>query len=135
MPRKLSSRGAVVAKPLEDRPSSDSSNGAAPAVPVSAPPPQREQVIAAIPAKFHGRARRDAAAFYLSQLAKGVLSGELTFTVGDQQIQLATAEFVLLKIEAKQRKRANHVSVKLRWPRRPLIRVAAGAAGGGRDGR
>jgi len=40
---------------------------------------------------------------------------------------------VILKIEAKQRKRANHVSVKLRWPRRPLIRVAA--AGGNRDGR
>jgi hypothetical protein len=32
---------------------------------------------------------------------------------------------VILKIEAKQRKRANHISVKLRWPRRPLIRVAA----------
>jgi amphi-Trp domain-containing protein len=89
-------------------------------------------VTAAIPAKFHGRARRDAAAFYLSLLAKSVLSGELTIAVGDQQIQLATAEFVFLKIETKQRKRANHVSVKLRWPRRPLIRVAAG---GGRDGR
>ena len=86
---------------------------------------------AAIPAKFHSRARRDAAAFYLSQLARGMLAGELTFAVGEQQIQLAMAEFVFLKIEAKQRKRANHVSVKLRWPRRPLIRVAAG----GRDGR
>jgi len=88
---------------------------------------------AAIPAKFHARARRDAAAFYLTQLAKGVLAGELAIAVGDQQIQLATSEFVILKIEAKQRKRANHVSVKLRWPRRPLIRVAA--AGGNRDGR
>ena len=86
---------------------------------------------AAIPAKFHGRARRDAAAFYLTQLAKGVLAGELSIAVGDQQIRLATSEFVILKIEAKQRKRANHVSIKLRWPRRPLIRVAAG----GRDGR
>ena len=73
---------------------------------------------AAIPAKFHARARRDAAAFYLTQLAKGVLSGELSIVVGEQQVQLATAEFVVLKIEAKQRKRANHVSVKLRWPRR-----------------
>lgn len=79
---------------------------------------------AAIPAKFHARARRDAAAFYLTQLAKGVLSGELVIAVGDQHVPLATAEFVILKIEAKQRKRANHVSVKLRWPRRPLIRVA-----------
>ena len=88
---------------------------------------------AAIPAKFHARARRDAAAFYLTQLAKGVLSGELSIVVGEQHVKLATAEFVVLKIEAKQRKRANHVSVKLRWPRRPLIRVAA--VRGDRNGR
>ena len=36
---------------------------------------------AAIPAKFHARARRDAAAFYLTQLAKGVLSKETHKTV------------------------------------------------------
>lgn len=84
---------------------------------------------APIPAKFHGRARRDAAAFYLSELAKGLLSGELAFASGEGQIQLATAEFIVLKIEAKQRKRGNHVSVKLRWPRRPLIRVAAARGG------
>jgi amphi-Trp domain-containing protein len=108
-----------------------------PAVPETplARPTQREPQVtsAAIPAKFHGRARRDAAAFYLTQLAKGVLAGELAIVVGEQHVQLATSEFVFLKIEAKQRKRANHVSVKLRWPRRPLIRVAA--AGGNRDGR
>jgi amphi-Trp domain-containing protein len=86
--------------------------------------PPRQHASAVIPAKFHARARRDAAAFYLTQLAKGVLSGELVIAVGDQNVQLATSEFVVLKIEAKQRKRANHVSVKLRWPRRPLIRVA-----------
>ena len=105
----------------------------APETTTLARPAPREQVGAAIPAKFHARARRDAAAFYLTQLAKGVLSGELAIAVGDQQVQLATSEFVILKIEAKQRKRANHISVKLRWPRRPLIRVAA--AKGDRDGR
>ena len=140
MPRDAASRGEIVAKPLAVRQSRTASTKAV--VPV--PPPetepatlaraaQREQVVAAIPAKFHARARRDAAAFYLTQLAKGVLAGELAIAVGDQQIRLATSEFVILKIEAKQRKRANHVSVKLRWPRRPLIRVAA--AGGSRDGR
>jgi amphi-Trp domain-containing protein len=106
---------------------------AVPAAPPTAQATQREQVTAAIPAKFHARARRDAAAFYLTQLAKGVLAGEISIVVGEQQVQLATAEFVVLKIEAKQRKRANHVSVKLRWPRRPLIRVAA--ARGDRNGR
>ncbi len=36
--------------------------------------------------------------------------------------RLATAEFVILEIEVKQKKRANHVTIKLRWPKRPLIR-------------
>ena len=129
MPRReVPGRGDVAAKALAVRPSRSVSAKAVPAVP-AAPPTvqatQREQVTAAIPAKFHARARRDAAAFYLTQLAKGVLAGELTILVGEQRVQLATAEFVVLKIEARQRKRANHVSVKLRWPRRPLIRVAA----------
>jgi amphi-Trp domain-containing protein len=131
----MAGRGEIVAKPLAVRQSRTASAKAVAAVPEAtlARPAQREQMSAAIPAKFHGRARRDAAAFYLTQLAKGVLAGELAIAVGEQQIQLATSEFVILKIEAKQRKRANHVSVKLRWPRRPLIRVAA--AGGNRDGR
>lgn len=96
-------------------------------------PPRREQVTAAIPAKFRARARRDAAAFYLSQLAKGLLVGEIVLMAGEQQLRLATSEFVVLEIEAKQKKRGNHVSVKLRWPRRPLIGIAA--ARGVRDGR
>ena len=137
MPRDAASRGEIVAKPLAVRQSRTASTKAVAPVPPEpvtlARPAQREQVSAAIPAKFHARARRDAAAFYLSQLAKGVLAGELAIAVGDQQIRLATSEFVILKIEAKQRTRANHISVKLRWPRRPLIRVAA--AGGSRDGR
>jgi amphi-Trp domain-containing protein len=78
-----------------------------------------------IPARFQGRARRDAAAFYLAELAKGLLSGELGIVRGDQgTTTLATTEFLLLEIEVKQKKRVNHVGVKLRWPRRPLIRVA-----------
>jgi len=138
MPRDATGRGDIVSKPLAVRqPRTASTKAVAPVPPPEtatlAGPVRREQVGAAIPAKFHARARRDAAAFYLTQLAKGVLAGELAIAVGDQQIQLATSEFVILKIEAKQRKRANHVSVKLRWPRRPLIRVAA--AGGNRDGR
>ena len=130
MPRgEVTGRGDVAAKALAVRQPRSVSAKAVPAVPAAQPPTvqatQREQVTAAIPAKFHARARRDAAAFYLTQLAKGVLSGEISIVVGEQQVQLATAEFVVLKIEVKQRKRANHVSVKLRWPRRPLIRVPA----------
>src|SRR3989442_8730175 len=92
-------------------------------------PPRMEQVIAAIPAKFRARARRDAAAFYLSQLAKGLLAGEIALMVGEQQVRLATSEFVMLEIEAKQKKGGNHVGIKLRWPRRPFSRVAARGGG------
>ena len=79
---------------------------------------------ATIPARFSGRARRDAAAFYLSQLAKGVLSGELGVVSGQHEVLVATSEFVILDIEVKQRKRGNRVQITLRWPLRPLIRAA-----------
>ena len=71
-----------------------------------------------IPARFHGRARRDAAAFYLSQLAKGVLAGEMGVQPGDRLVDVAASEFLLLDIEVKEKKRSTHVAVKLRWPRR-----------------
>ena len=83
MPREAAGRGEIVAKPLAVRQSRTASTKAVAAVPETtlARPAQREQVGAAIPAKFHGRARRDAAAFYLTQLAKGVLAGELSIAV------------------------------------------------------
>jgi amphi-Trp domain-containing protein len=128
MPRGDVDRGSIALRPLDGALSSDSRTN-----PEPVPPTRREQATAAIPAKFRARARRDAAAFYLSQLAKGLLAGEVALVSGEQQMRLATSEFVVLEIEAKQKKRGNHVSVKLRWPRRPLIRIAA--AGGVRDGR
>lgn len=79
---------------------------------------------ATVPAKFRSRARRDAAAFYLSQVARGVLAGELTVDDGVHATTLATSEFVVLEIEVKQKKRANSIAIKLRWPRRPLIKIA-----------
>jgi amphi-Trp domain-containing protein len=86
---------------------------------------------ATIPAKFRSRARRDAAAFYLTELARGFLAGELSIGQGDRRTTLATSEYLVLEIEVKQKKRANHVAVKLRWPKRPLIRIAAGGSRNG----
>src|SRR4030095_12300786 len=96
MPREAAGRGEIVAKPLAVRQSRVARTKAVAPVPppentTLARPAQREQVSAAIPAKFHARARRDAAAFYLTQLAKGVLSGELSIMVGEQQVHLADA--------------------------------------------
>jgi amphi-Trp domain-containing protein len=78
---------------------------------------------AAIPARYRGRMRRDAAAFYLGELGRGILAGEISITAGDRTATLAAAEFVQLEIEVKQKKRADHVQIKVRWPKRPLIRV------------
>ena len=77
-----------------------------------------------IPTKLRARARRDAAAFYLSELARGILHGEVTFAAGEQRTSVATAEFLLLEIEFKQKRRATRVDIRLRWPNRPLIKIA-----------
>jgi amphi-Trp domain-containing protein len=71
---------------------------------------------AAIPEKFRGRARRDAAAFYLSELARGLLAGELEVTSDQHQTRLATSEFMLLDIDVRQRKRGHRVQITVRWP-------------------
>jgi amphi-Trp domain-containing protein len=113
MPRRLASRGPERVESPET-----GSVTAVRAAPV-------ERVTATIPARFRGRARRDAAAFYLSQLAKGVLAGEMAVGTGERPVSLATAEFLILEIDVKQKKRANHVTIKLRWPKRPLIRAGA----------
>jgi amphi-Trp domain-containing protein len=77
-----------------------------------------------IPAKFRARARRDAAAFYLSELARGILHGEVTFVAGEARTSVAPDEFVVLEIECTQKRRATRVEITLRWPNRPLIAIA-----------
>src|SRR5437870_13320075 len=103
MPREAAGRGEIVAKPLAVRQSRTANTKAVAAVPETtlARPAQREQVGAAIPAKFHGRARRDAAAFYLTQLAKGVLAGEPSVPVGDPRIRVASVHIVGLQIQGQ----------------------------------
>jgi amphi-Trp domain-containing protein len=73
--------------------------------------------VVSIPSRFRGRARRDAAAFYLSQLARGILAGEMGVRVGHETVPVETADVLLLEIEVTQKRRANHVSVRVRWPR------------------
>ena len=63
--------------------------------------------------------------FYLAELAKGLLAGEVGIVSGQEQFVLATSEFLLLDIKVVQRKRGNRVEITVRWPRRPLIRVAS----------
>jgi amphi-Trp domain-containing protein len=85
----------------------------------------REPMAARVPARFRGQARRDAAAFYLTQLAKGILAGEIAVQSGQEHTVVATSEFLSLDIEVRQRRRATRVEVKLRWPRQLLTRAVA----------
>jgi amphi-Trp domain-containing protein len=79
---------------------------------------------AAIPARYRGHARRDAAAFYLGELGRSILAGEIAVTDGNGgDTTLAAAEYVQLTIEIKQKKRADQVHIKVKWPKRPLIRA------------
>ena len=75
-------------------------------------------VASSVPVRFRGWARRDAAAFYLTELAKGILSGELSVRSGQTEVAVVTAEFMTLDIEVRQRKRGTRVDVKIKWPKR-----------------
>lgn len=75
-------------------------------------------VVVSIPSRFRSRARRDAAAFYLSQLAQGILMGELGVLTGHETVLVQPTDFLVLEIAFTQKSRVNHVSVRIRWPRR-----------------
>jgi amphi-Trp domain-containing protein len=87
--------------------------------------------VVSIPSRFRARARRDAAAFYLSELARGILAGELKILVGHETVRVRPADFLVLDIAVSRKGRANHVSVRVRWlhPRVPAL--PAGSAGEG----
>jgi amphi-Trp domain-containing protein len=74
--------------------------------------------VVSIPSHFRGRARRDAAAFYLAQLAQGLLTGELGVLTGHETITVHPTDLLVIEIAFTQKARVNHVSVRVRWPRR-----------------
>ena len=70
-----------------------------------------------IPARFRGRPRREAAAFYLSELAQGILAGEFDVVAGHDAVRVLPGDPVLLEIAVIRRPWGDHVSVRVRWPR------------------
>jgi hypothetical protein len=77
-----------------------------------------------VPARFRGRARRDAAAFYLSQLARGILTGEFGVVTGHATVPFAPTDFLILQIAVTRMSRVDRVSVQVRWPRAPALNRA-----------
>jgi amphi-Trp domain-containing protein len=84
-----------------------------------------------IPSRFRGWARRDAVAFYLTQLARAVLAGEVTVVSGDRATTLATSDPLALEIDVKHKKRASVAVVRVRWAKRPLIKAGGSDPGAG----
>jgi hypothetical protein len=80
--------------------------------------------VVSIPARFRGRARRDAAAFYLSQLARGILTGELGILTEHETVPVAPTDFLVLEIAVTRKRRVDRVSVQVRWPRAPTLNRA-----------
>jgi amphi-Trp domain-containing protein len=77
--------------------------------------------VVSIPSRFRGRARRDAAAFYLSQLAQGILAGEFGILTGHDTVSVRPPDFLELDITVTRKSRVDHVSVQVRWPRRQSL--------------
>jgi hypothetical protein len=73
--------------------------------------------VVSIPSHFRGRARRDAAAFYLAQLAQGILMGELGVLTRHEIVTVRPTDSLVLEIAFTQTARVNRVTVRLRWPR------------------
>ncbi|MGH7359623.1 MAG: amphi-Trp domain-containing protein [Candidatus Rokuibacteriota bacterium] len=73
--------------------------------------------VVSIPSRFRGRARRDAAAFYLTQLARGILAGELGVLVGHETVPVRPADVLVLEIAVSRSGRADRVSIRVRWTR------------------
>jgi amphi-Trp domain-containing protein len=90
--------------------------------------------VVSIPSRFRGRARRDAAAFYLSELARGLLAGEVGILVGHEAVPVRPADFLALDIAVSRKGRATHVSVRIRWLHPRASTPGAGAAAGDSSG-
>src|SRR5262245_52727749 len=86
-----------------------------------------------IPARVRLRARRDATAFYLAELARGILQGELAIVAGEGRTPVSVTEFMALHVEFKQSRRVTRVDIKLRWPTGPVGEI--GGRRGDRHGR
>ena len=71
-----------------------------------------------IPSRFQGRTRREAAAFYLSELAQGILAGEFDVVTGHDSMRIQPGDPVVLEIAVIRKLRVDHVSVQVRWPHR-----------------
>ena len=71
--------------------------------------------------------KKDEAAFYLNELARGLLKDRVNIRVGDQSLVFDTFETIHLEMMASEKKRQYAVEIRLAW-RKPLCTQAIEAA-------
>lgn len=70
--------------------------------------------------------KKDEAAFYLNELARGLLKDRVHIRAGDQSLIFETFETIHLELMASERRRQYAVEIRLKW-RKPLCAGEADA--------
>jgi amphi-Trp domain-containing protein len=79
-------------------------------------------VNAPINLSYAQKLRRDGAGFYLSELARGFLKGEVSLQISGKRFTIPAAEFVDVEIDLQERGGRYNVDVRVSWLRMPVIK-------------
>ncbi len=66
--------------------------------------------------------RRDGAGFYLSELARGFLKGEVILHIGGKRFAIPASEFVDVEIDLQEREKTYKIEVRVSWTRMAAIK-------------
>jgi amphi-Trp domain-containing protein len=78
--------------------------------------------------KFLSTIKKDEAAFYLSELAKGLLRNRVSIQVGDRSLVMATFDSIYLEMKALEKDERYAVDIRLSW-RKPTAGITISADG------
>jgi amphi-Trp domain-containing protein len=79
--------------------------------------------------KFLSTVKKDEAAFYLSELARGLLKNRISIRVGQRDLVLTTFDSIHLEMNALERGERNSVDIHLSW-RKPPLGIVVGRTDG-----
>lgn len=66
--------------------------------------------------------RRDGAGFYLSELARGFLKGEVILQIAGKRFTIPASEFVDVEIDLEEKEKAYRIEVRVSWLRMPVLK-------------
>lgn len=66
--------------------------------------------------------KKDEAAFYLNELARGLLKDRIHIRAGDQSVVFETFDTIHLELMASERRRQYAVEIRLKWCKRMCAR-------------